>query len=219
MTAALGFYRHVVDVREDFGDQLGMTQVTAARRVIMDRMTDELRGAIVYPFLRFGMSGQEMEMRFMTAALPSRAVWAVGEVTDEPVPPEHDLQIVGYCLRYGEDEDGMEIVEGLQRTVQRIVAAETAEEGEEIQAALIAPQFKFISLRYWDGQAGDWLTSWEGGDLPMAVEIVLGTEPLPEDLEVEDYPFETFRRVVYVPRGATQFEGTTIIRGLGGAGS
>jgi len=99
-----------------------------------------------------------------------------------------------------------------------LVSAQAAEEGEEIQGALIAPQFKFVSFGYWDNEAGEWLPSWEGGDLPLAVEVLLGAEPLPEDLEPQEYPFETFRRVVYVPGGRRSIGGTTIIRGLNSGG-
>lgn len=214
MGMALGFYRQVVDVRRDFSGQLSTVQATASRRMVMDRITDELRTAIVYPFLQIGLSGQAMEMQFMTAALPGPAAWATEDITDDPVPPEHDIQLVGYRLRIGEDEDGLEVVEGLERTVQKIVSAQVAEEGEEIQGCLVAPQYKFVSFRYWDNEAGEWLDTWEGDDLPLAVEILLGAQPLPEDLEPQDYPYPTFRRVVYVPGGNRSFGGTTIIRGL-----
>jgi type II secretory pathway component PulJ len=214
MVVALGFYQQVVDARRDFSGQLSTVQATAARRRVMDQITDELRTAIVYPFLQIGLSGQAMEMRFMTTTLPGSAAWATEDVISEPVPPEHDIQLVGYRLRIGEDEDGLEIVLGIERTVQKIVAAQAPEEGEEITGSLIAPQFKFVAFGYWDNEAGEWLTSWEGGDLPLAVEILLGTEPLPEDMEPQEYPYETFRRVVYVPGGRRSVGGTTIIRGL-----
>jgi len=214
MTLALGFYQQVVDVREDFVDQLGTVQSTASRRRVMDRITDELRTAIVYPFLQVGLSGQAMEMRFMTALLPGRAAWATRDITAAPIPPEHDVQLLGYRLLMGEDEDGQEVVEGIERTVQKVVSAQVAEEGEEIKGSLIARQFKFLAFRYWDNEAGEWLESWERGELPLAVEIVLGAKPLPEDLEPAEYPYESFRRVVYVPGGRRPFGGTTMIRGL-----
>ena len=214
MSAALAFYQQVVDTRADFADELGSIQATGVRRAVMDRITDELRTAIKYPFLEIGLSGQAMEMRFMTVALPGPAVWAAGDITDEPIPPEHDIRWVGYRLRVSEDEDGMEFVEGLERTEQKVVSAEAAEEGEEIIGSLIAPQFKFVAFRYWDNAGGEWMESWEGGTLPLAVEILLGAEELPEDIEPQEYPYPTFRRVVYVPGGRRPFGGTTIIRGL-----
>jgi len=218
MGVALAFYQYVVDVREDFSSQLGTVQITNARRRVMDRMTDELRNAVTNPFLQMGLSGQATELRLITTVLPSTSVWSTRNITDEPVAPEQDLRIVGYRLRYGENEDGEEIIEGLERTEQRIITAQVAEEGEEIRGALIGPEFLFVGLAYWDNEAGEWLDTWEGGDLPLAVEIRLGTEPLPEDMEPVDYPYPTYRRVVYVPGGIRAFGGNTIIRGLGGGG-
>jgi len=218
MVAALAFYRHVVDVREDFSSQLGSVQTTSARRRVMDKITEELRTAIANPFLQMGLSGQAMEMRFITASLPSMAAWATPETTGEPAPPEQDLRMVGYRLRYVEDENGEEVVEGLARTEQRVITAQVAEEGEEIRSALVAPEFKFVSFAYWDNEGGEWLETWEENDLPLAVEISLGREPLPEDLEPIEYPYPTFRRTIYVPGGMRAFGGTTIIRGLGGGG-
>jgi hypothetical protein len=184
----------------------------------MDRLTDELRSSMVFPFLQLGLTGQAMEVQFVTAGVPGASAWAVTNITDQPSEKESDLRIVGYRLRVEEDANGQEVIRGLERTEQRTLAAEVVEEGDEIQSTLIAPQFKFISFRYWNNQAGQWVTAWGGGggSLPMAVEIVLGAEPLPEDLVPEDYPYATFRRVVYVPGGSQPNGGAVIIRGLGG---
>lgn len=45
----------------------------------------------------------------------------------------------------------------------------------------------------------DWQETWAGPGLPQAVEVSLGTEPLPPDTAPEDYPYELFRRVIYLP--------------------
>ena len=215
MAAVLTFYSHVLDVRDDFHGQMSSVRVTAARRAVMDRITAELRSAITYPFLQLGLSGQPDEMQFIRAGLPGQGVWAVRDATEDPIPPEHDLQLVNYRVRIVEDESGELVCEGIERNWQKIIAAETAEEGEEIQSALIAPQFKFIGFRYWDNENAEWVTMWESGDLPMAVEIALVVEPLPENVEPEEYPYPTFRRVVYVPGGWQAFGGSVIIRGRG----
>jgi hypothetical protein len=213
MLAVLIFYDHVVGTRDEFTGQMTQVAITAARRAAMARMTDELRAAITYPFLQVGLSGQVGQMEFITTGVPGKVAWAVESISREPVEPEQDLRLVGYRIRYVENEDGDLVAEGLERTVQKVIAVRVAEEGEEIIGAVIAPEFKFLALRYWDNEAGEWLESWEGGDLPMAVEIVLGIEPLPEDMEPADYPYETFRRVVHVPGGQRAFGGSVIIRG------
>jgi hypothetical protein len=155
-------------------------------------------------------------MQFMVAGLPGQSVWATDETSDRPAAPQQDMRIVGYRLRLSEDPDtGLPTIDGVERTEHTVIVATTVEEGVDVTSTLIGPSFKFLSLRYWDGQSGQWLTSWDGGDAPMAVEIVIGIEPLPEGTEPVDYPFEKFRRVVYVPAGKRSLGGTTIMRGLG----
>jgi len=214
--AALAFYQQIISTRQSFTDQLGAVEVTAGRRALMERMTGELRSAIVYPFLQMRLTGGASGMQFMVAALPGQSVWATDDISDLPAAPQQDMRIVGYRLRQSEDPDtGLPTIEGIERTEQTVIAAATIEEGVDVTSTLIGPTFKFLSLRYWDNQSGQWLTSWDGGDAPMAVEITIGIEPLPEGVEPVDYPFEAFRRVVYVPAGKTPQGGTTIMRGLG----
>jgi len=177
----LSFHSRAAATRRRVLDRL---DAISAERLVMDRVTNELRGAMTYPFLQFGMQGSSERVTFMTAALPGPAAWAIRKSTDDPIPPEHDLQIVGYRLRIAEDDDGVEYVAGLERTCQKIVAARTAEEGVDITVSLLTDR------------------NWSGGDLPRAVEIAMGREPLPEDTDPADYPHELYRRVIYIPGGA-----------------
>ena len=219
MVAMLTFYRQAADVRAAVVEE---AELIGAERAVMDLITKQLRGAFVLRFLGQGLDGAPQQVKFSTVTLPSRSVWLVQGVTEtERIAPERDLQIVGYRVRYVEDEYGDLVAEGLEQTCQKILTprvAEEAQEGEEgeIQTALLTPHIKFIRLQYWDGSA--WLESWSGGDLPQAVEIVLGAEPLPEDVEdAFEYPYPTFRRVVFVPAAARGRSGP-MIRGLGGMG-
>ena len=217
--SALAFYQQIISARESFGQQLQAAQVTAARRLVMEKMTGELRSAVVYPFLKMGLTGDANSMQFVVAQVPGQDVWQTTNMTDEPPEPQQDLRIVGWRLRVVEDIDtGELVIEGIERTEQKVLTAEVVDEEEDVTAVLVGRGFGFLSLRYWDNQSGQWLTSWDGSDAPMAVEIVLGIEPLPENAEPEDYPYETFRRVVYVPAGRTKFGGSTIMRGAGGTG-
>lgn len=227
MGGLLGFYSYAMDLRRRVGEEAGNL---AAERLVMDRITSELRGANVFKFLRIGLTGQGDRMQFIAASLPGAAVWVEAKSREDPIPREHDLRLVGYRLQIPtddngdplRDEDGEIIINGLERTVQKLLTAPKVEEGEtfedvqEIQTLLLAPQFKFLSLRYWTGDT--WLDSWRGGDLPVAVEVALGTEPLPEDMEVEDYleTYPTSRRLVYLPAAAKPKRGSVVNRG--GAG-
>ena len=213
LVAMLTFYRQAVDVRAAV---LKEVELVAAERAVMDMVTEELRGAFVFQFLGQGMDGSATEMRFASVTLPGGGVWLVQGVTEtEGLPPERDLQIVGYRLRYSEDETGEPVVDGLERTCQKSLTPREAEEGDQIQASLLTPLIRFIRFGFWDGSA--WVEGWSGGDLPQAVEVVLGTEPLPEGVEPLEYPYSTFRRVVYVPAAAQAARGT-VVRGLSESG-
>jgi hypothetical protein len=174
-------------------------------------MTRELQSAMVYPFLGTGLTGEAEKMEFITAGTPGPAAWYERRVTEDPIPPEQDLRMVGYRLLIVEDEEtGDPIVLGLQRTEQKVMApADAAEEGSHIHAAMVAPRIRFLRLSYFDGSA--WTRSWDS-DLPLAVEIAVGAEPLPPETSPEEYPYELHRRTVYLP-GGTQALSGTIIRG------
>jgi len=229
MGGLLGFYSYATDLRQRVGEQAGDL---AAKRLVMDRITTELRGANVSRFLRIGLTGKSDRMQFIAASLPGAAIWVEAKTGEDPIPREHDLRLIGYSLQIptddnGEplrDEDGEIIINGLERTVQKLLTAPNVEEGEtfdevqQIQRSLLAPQFKFLSFRYWTGDT--WLDSWRGGDLPLAVEVALGAEPLPEDMEIEDYleTYPTSRRVVYLPGAAMPKPGSVVNRGAAGVG-
>ncbi len=205
----LAFYRHISDVRTRVRAQ---GQDLAAERLVMDRITAEVRAAMGFPIR---LQGAPHSVTFISATLPGAAAWAVRKSTEEPIPPEHDLQLVGYRLGKAEDEDGNVFITGLERTCQKIVAAPEVEEGDEISVALLTGRIKFLYLRYWQGST--WVETWTESALPLAVEINIGFEPLAEDTEPAEYEHEVFRRVVHVPGGKKAGGGgTRIIGGPGG---
>ena len=213
MAAMLTFYKQAADVRAIVKHE---ADTVGAERTVMALMTADLRAALICNQAGLGLDGGLGGMRLATTTLPGAVVWAVQRTTEGPAAPaERDVQIVGYRLRITEDEQGQPVIEGIERTYQKTLTARTAEEGKEILATLLATQFKFLRLRYWDASGGVWNQGWGGGDLPAAVEIVLGIQPLPEGVEPLQYPYETFRRVVYVPAGAKAPGGSAIVRGLG----
>ena len=213
MGSVLWFYHHAVSGRSAV---LREVEIATAQRVIMDRITGELRGARVSRFLSLGVEGQADEIAFLTVRLPGPAVWAEVGRTEDPPPPEHDVQLVGYRLRTQQDDSGAVQIDGLERTVQKAPTARQVEEEEGIEALLLSQDIKFIAFRYWDGSA--WADSWGGGDIPSAVEVSLGIEPLPENTDPLEYPFGTFRRVVYMQAGGRPLTGGVITRRSGGRG-
>ena len=214
MVAMLTFYKQVADVRVAVIEE---SELVGQERLVMDRLTQELRAGYVYPMIGLGLEGDLTQMRFATVTLPGGSAWIVQKATEtDAMPPERDLQLLGYRLRIVEDEDGQPVIEGVERTCQKTLTARTTDEEEEIPSTLMAPSLKFIRLRYWDG--GAWVDAWSSGDLPQAVEIVLGKEPLPEGVEPLEYPYEIYRRVVFIPSAARAAQGGTVVRGLGEGG-
>ena len=57
----------------------------------------------------------------------------------------------------------------------------------------------FLRFRYYDGFA--WRDVWTRDHLPRGVEVRVGSEPLPEDVDFRDYPYPEFRRVIHLPAG------------------
>ena len=200
----LAFYDYALSIRAEVTDEM---ELVNAERIIMERMTSELRGAIRYPFISMGMEGGTSSdptyrcwCNFITVTIPGPAAWAVRKSTDDPIPPEHDLELVGYRLRVVTYDDGTTSVEGLERTSQKILAPDgETQEGKQITVSFLTSHIKFLYLRYWDG--ANWLESWTGGDLPRAVEITMGPEPLEDNEPILDYlsTHTSFRRMVYLP--------------------
>jgi len=217
MGGALAFYRHVGDVRRSV---LAQAEFVAAERGVMDRLTGELRSARAHSLMPMGIVGNNDRIDLMTVALPTALPWTDQE--QEEFTPSHDVRLVGYRLKTYEDDDGEMRNDGLQRSCQYLLAEEIAEEGREILTDVVAPPVKYVRFRYHDGEG--WVDAWppqladeefvEGladdagaaellrrAGMPLAVEITLGDEPIPEDMPVEEYltQYETSRRVVHIP--------------------
>ncbi len=195
-----------------------------AERNVMDHVTNELRSATVYPFLSLGMTSDGNSMAFISAALPGPSAWTVPKSTDDPVAPEQDLQMLTYRLRV-DDETGD--VYGLERVCQKIIATEVAAAGAE--TLLVSDQIKYLKYRFYDGQA--WRESWRDagqqadGDmpdalLPVAVEIIMGSQPAALNITIDDYmkATPTSRRVIFVPCGGAASAGVKTI-GASASGS
>lgn len=63
--------------------------------------------------------------------------------------------------------------------------------------ALLTDKLSFLHFRYCSGT--NWQDNWPGPALPLGIEVNLGAEPLPQGSNVETYPGELFRRVIYLP--------------------
>jgi type II secretory pathway component PulJ len=206
----MALYQQAVSLRQKVNNQ---TEILTSERILMDRMTQEMRSAVVYPFLGFGMEGAADSAAFITTTVPGPAAWVVRKGTEDALPPETDLQLVTYRMRTYEDDYGMLQVSGIERSCQKILSSPTAQEGAEISTVLLTPYIQHLQFQFFDGTT--WTNVWRDKGLPLAVEITMGFEPLPEDTEPQDYPYPVFRRIVHLPGATTSLQGP-IIRGLGG---
>ena len=223
MGSAIWFTRSIASAREKINDK---TQEIVSRRSLMQRMTKELRCAMSMRRLGLGIAGEADYIAFVTTSIPGRSVWVDRNILDQPVPPETDIQLVTYRQAIREDEDGEEYVVGIERTCQKLLDAPEAEEGENIQVALLTDKLKYLRFSYYDGTS--WTRVWTADQgLPLAIEITLGDEPVyedgltameAEDEDIEDYPGQASRRMIHLPLSEMKTQGTIIRGGPGGGG-
>jgi len=212
MGALLGFYNQIAGARRTIRVA---AESASIRAHVMDRMTDELRCATVDPVAGVGLRGDNEHIEILWAMLPPANAWTQA-VDDGPIPASPgDLKWVTYRQRVDPDAAAENAAEGLQRVCRDSRDEDSSGTEDEAAGDLIAPGIRFVRFRYHDGGStasegefgeirdadGGWVDVWDRAELPLAVEITLGTEPLAEQMEAEEYldQFETFRRVVYLP--------------------
>lgn len=197
LVVALYFHSQAANLRAQL---LAESDRIAAVRLVMDRITAELRAAFEQP--QHGFTGDATSLRFVTAVAPASPGRAAG------LSARTDLRLVAYSVGTG-IEGTNEVVTGLIRTEQPLVerpAPRTAPAAPPAPDTTNAPArgpepvtdaIRFVRLWFWDGHG--WSATWDSPHLPRGVEINLGTVPLPEDVGLADYPGDLYRRVVYLP--------------------
>jgi type II secretory pathway pseudopilin PulG len=208
LVVVLFFYQQAAQLRTEL---LTDTERSSAARLLMDKLTAELRAARAHTFYEVPLVGDSTYLQFIATDLPSDTAWT-GERLGRITRPESDLKLVRYST---ETESSTTNILGLARAeeplieLRKVAGSElligpSVSETNNSASVLITDQFHFIHFRYWDGAA--WVDSWNNTWLPSGVEISLGREPLPAEMETADYPYEVFRRVVYLPGSATSEE-------------
>jgi prepilin-type N-terminal cleavage/methylation domain-containing protein len=217
MAGLYSLYYRAMQTRELIEDEIDRL---SARRVLMDRLTDDLRSAMLHYWLRedpedpgllvkqSGLFGSEETIRFVRAKLPSLGVWIDRNMLDEPVPPEADTMVVTYRLVWNEQS---ELPVGLERIEQDLLAATPS---GRPRRTMIGRDVLFLRFRYYEpsgggGEVGEeplalapvedgFAPHWQGRGLPRAVEVLVSDEMPPEG---EDLPLRYDRRVIYLPAG------------------
>ena len=75
---------------------------------------------------------------------------------------------------------------------------------------LLTEDIHFLRFRYWDGKG--WQDSWRSSELPQGVEVSLGMEAFPPEAQPSEYPYEVFRRVIYLPGSSSDQQWAALSR-------
>lgn len=198
LVVAISYYQRSAELR---GKLLEESERLTTIRMLMDRLSLDLRTAVAEP--RQGFSGTTDFMKFVHAGSPSPGNLGEGS-----------LKSVTYSVVTNSGGTNVTVI-GFNRLegplVEMRVAAPTNREAISFNGAMdpiamatnnfvepLTRAIRLVHFRYFDGS--EWLDTWNGADLPMGVEVTLGTDPASEDLE-EEYAGDLFRRVIYVPSG------------------
>jgi type II secretory pathway pseudopilin PulG len=201
LVVVLYFYQQAAQLRTEL---LLDTERSSSARLLMERLTGELRAARSHTFYAVPLVGDATYLQFITTDLPSQTAWA-GEHLGRVSRPETDLKLISYRREVSREDTNLV---GIARSEEPLVELRTPGFNESTIVAqssgtnkpdsvVVTEAFPFVRFRYWDGQA--WTESWNNTFLPSAVEVTLGSEPLPTEVEPADYPSEVFRRVIYLP--------------------
>lgn len=194
MGTVFWLYDRATSIRADV---LRQAELTGQMRRLMEHLTTELRAA--KPTNLF--SGAIDSITFLNSRVPDGSAWTEPSLRQDPPPPQYDQQLLTYRLLKVLDEQNVEQNLGVERVVQKNPAQKLTDE-TEVPSVLVAPDIKFLRLRYWNGT--DWSLSWSGRALPGAVEIALGQQPLEENQDPLEYSHEMYTRVVSLPMTAMQ---------------
>lgn len=214
-TGVLVFYRQASMIREEV---LRKADALSAVRLVMDRISTELRTAPpATPGLTV-LSGDSGSLRMIHTAVPSRAAWRGGAL-GRAAFAEADWVEVSYRCSTDTNRPGLfrqERTHTAGAVTSTNLPTEVEPTGVDGTNAFTAPvgvplseSIGHLRFRYWDGSR--WLDAWERPQPPAAVEISLGLEPPDEDDPPAGanaaegpgtYPFEVFRRVVALPAAA-----------------
>jgi type II secretory pathway pseudopilin PulG len=197
LVVALYFYSQATNLRAQLLEEADRI---SSIRLVMDRLTSELRHAFAQP--QAGFHGDATSLSFVTTEPPSRAP-VLGSGT-----PRTDLRLVSYGLSKVLDGTN-EVATGLTRHEQPLVeqpattsafSPAPAPDATNAPARSLEPMtdsIRLLRIWYWDGYG--WSSTWKSDQLPRGVEITLGAEPLPDDASTADYTGELYRRVIYLP--------------------
>jgi general secretion pathway protein J len=204
LMVALYFYQQSSRLRAHILEE---SERLSAARLLLDRLTTDLRSALAQPVEAF--QGDATSLRFVKAGLSGRSSRA----------GVSDLQLVTYATTMAREGTNV-VVTGVSRTeeplsvrsksaVTNVTAASSAtmvaaavfnstENSNSVSQtqgpAPLTDLVRYLSFSYWDGTG--WVAQWSSRELPLGVTVTLAFDAVPEGLEAEDTDTEIFRRVI-----------------------
>ena len=192
MLVLLFFYQQAANLRTQLMQE---AERLSTIRLLMDRITMELRTARPHAFFEATFIGESNFVQFVRTELVSDAAWKSGERVPSA---QTDLRLVRYTVLtdtnaaaglYREEEPLIET-----RTVRS--ASPSVDVTPPKAPEPLSEEIRYVQFRYWDG--AKWVESWNGTKMPFGVEISLAVESPTTD-EQGNTSGEVFRRVVYLP--------------------
>lgn len=217
LVVALSFYHEASNLRRQL--VIAAEQVSTIR-LMMDRIASDLRVARAHDWE--GFSGDTTSLQFVKCEPLSASAWTRPQAAT-------DLRLVTYGVATGLDGTN-QVITGITRSerpaleLRQKTTSVASTETREVISTNLAPVepltdvIRYVNFRYWDGAA--WVETWTDVVPPLAVEVSLGMDPLPDDALPGEYPFEVFRRVIALPSGqegdpfAELFAGESLSSGL-----
>jgi type II secretory pathway pseudopilin PulG len=230
LMVVLFFYRQSEALRTGLIEE---TSRIAAARLIMERLSLELCAARRCESFPQGLSGSSDNLQFVRLDFPRLSSWTnQTNFATAPAPSPFRLVSYSLVqstnggngsglVRYEESlskrttlavstngNDAFLEGRGPALPINSRLGLSTNEDDALLGGGNSAPtnglpigQLQFLRFRYYDGT--NWLEAWSAPDLPVGIEVSLGVEPLPPESTVDEYPFEMYRRVIYLPNHAT----------------
>lgn len=214
MTVLLYFYHRAAQVRQATLEQAEFLSTT---RMFLEQLSSELRTARVVEDQFIGLEGTSNSLSFVCTSVPQMARWITSTNESVNLPPATDLKRVSYRLLGGtntfevrgldrKDElllgaaftsgtNATEFVEAVETNITE--SADASATNIVVRRLPLTDKIQHLQFRYWEGT--NWVESWSSLKLPAGIEVVVGQDPVPDDSSSEPYPFEIFRRVIYLP--------------------
>lgn len=228
LATAMYYYQQAARFRNDLLEE---TERIGSARLILDRMSTELRCALYHPVQRTGVRGGSDWIEFLKSSLPSQASWRLPTGSEPPHYPETGYRLIRYellkkpLLEGSPDNDANRQLTGqverstgdtnaasaslmqgdaINRIERRLLSALASTNNVvavRINPVRITDRLKYLRFRYLNG--GVWVDAWPGPQLPRGVEVSLGIEPMSATNLLEDYTNHVFRRIIRIPASAS----------------